>query len=249
MIKLLATIGTAGALLFGANATSTDVGGQYARTIIGTPSTMQNSASFNNGLLDPLNVARINTGDWFNLECKSDSSTATALTTAFLRAATNTPIIETSVVTVPETSNTASSSVYFIGFMSITGAAAEYTTYGSGCYFSASTTKNNWQAMCNNGGTMTIQDTGVASTSAPSNPGTTTKMRVEMNGSTARFFIATSSNNAFIQTNIITTNIPTTTSLTPLVSVGHIGAGTTGGVSPEPWVRYIRMWYRDPEWQ
>lgn len=298
--------------IFGANATSTDVGGQYARTIIGTPSTMQNSASFNNGLLDPLNVARINTGDWFNLECKAEFAKKTAqntgdltgsvisttlgypcgdfsyvedtngvsdyvttlgsgyirlrigasgttfaagdgmgmaFTTAFIRAATNTPIMETSVVTVPKTSNTASSSIYVIGFTNSTGVSADYAiTPTSGCFFTASTTQNNWRAVCNNGGTMTVQDTGVASTSAPSNPGTT-KMRVEMNGATARFFIATSSNNAFIQTNIITTNIPTAVSLNPQISVGHVGAGTTGGVSPELWVRYIRMWYRDPEWQ
>lgn len=287
-------------------ATTTDVSLiDYGRVIIGQPSNWQKIASMNNGLLDPLNVSRINTGDWFHIKCEGDYAKKTAqiaaditgsvlsttvgypcgdfsfiedanhlvdfvtsqgsgyirirpglaagtnaagdggglaLTTGFMRTGTSTPILEGSFNVLPYTSTT---SVYFFGFTSATGVNADYAAHPTGgCYITASTTQNNWRAVCKDGNNITIQDTGFASTTVSgSSTSPWLHARIEVNSTQARFYMATSTNE-FKVTNVITTNIPTATTLNPVVSVAQVSAG--GNSQPDLWVKWLRGWYKDP---
>jgi hypothetical protein len=256
-----------------------------------------------NGVLrDPLNVSRINTGDWFALVCNADFAKKTAantaditgsvqsttlgglcgdfsiiedangqvdyvvaagsgysrlrpgatgtvnaagdgigyaLTTAFMRTATNTPIMETSARI--QTNGNATSTLVIIGFTSATGVSADYAAAPTaGCYFTASTTQANIIAVCKDGATISMTDTGTASNTAQF-----IRYRVEMESGKGTFFMATSTGKWTNVANLVT-GIPLTTSLNPQVTIAGVSAGTIGG---ELWVRFVRAWYRDPEWQ
>lgn len=281
----------------GMNGNAMDVG----RMSIGYPSYGIWQWAQNGGLRDPLNVSRINTGDWFALECKAEFAKKTAqntaditgsvqsttlgglcgdfsiiedsngvvdyvvsqgsgytrfrpgtaggvnaagdgigyaLTTAFMRTATNTPMMETSARI--QSNGNATSTVVRIGFTSATGVSADYSAEPTaGCYFTASSTQANIKAVCKDGSTISIADTGTASNTA-----LFIRYRVEMETGKATFFMATSTGK---WTNVanLTTGVPLTTSLNPKVTIAGVSGGIIGG---ELWVRFIRAWYRDPEW-
>jgi len=166
-------------------------------------------------------------------------------TTAFLRHATNTPVMEATLR--KGASQNASTSITMVGFSAATGVSANYATDAQdGCMFVASTT-GNWKAVCR-ATTATIVDTGVASSSVTTGDGVFMKFRVELhnlNGTNYAVFRILQSKTASWQTvATINTNIPSGISLNPIVSIGKVSAG----LSPELHVGRIRVWYNDPLW-
>ena len=168
-------------------------------------------------------------------------------TTAFLRVATNTPVfLATARI---GASQNASTSIYMLGFSAATGVSADYATDAqNGCFFVASSTKANWQAVSRST-TATIVDTGVASSTVTTGDGAWRQFRVDMIGGPTPYCVfrikqsATASWGPPVAT--ISTNIPSAVSLNPITSVGKVSAG----LAPELHINRIRTWYNDPLWQ
>ena len=174
----------------------------------------------------------------------------------FVNTATNTPVME--VRGRIDTAQNASSSLFMIGFGNITQAGAgtlDFATVPTRfCGFIASTTKANWQAVCTNGSNATTTvDTGVASSTVFT--GTATSMydfRLEVSSTTARFFIRngptspTASSSQPVAT--ITTNIPNTTTVTPMVGTGSFKARAAANFASPFQVNRIRLWLKEALW-
>ena len=167
-------------------------------------------------------------------------------TTAFLRHATNTPVYLATVR--PGAVQNASTSIYMLGFSAATGVSANYATDAQdGCFFVASSTKANWQAVCRST-TATIVDTGVASSTVTTGDSAWRQFRIDMIGGPTPYAVfrikqsASASWGPPVAT--IATTMPTAVSLNPITSVGKVSAG----LSPELHVNRIRVWYNDPLW-
>lgn len=158
--------------------------------------------------------------------------------------ATTTPIME-SLVKVETFNATGTSAI--IGFTNTAPTGSSFEVQPTvGCYFNASTTKGNWQAVCQTSASAITQiDTGVASssdTSAGNLSGRYYKLRIQVISSNlVKFFIGTSENN-YIWQGSISTNIPiATTNTFPEVYVSR----TTAGQSPSNlFVKRIQLWWK-----
>lgn len=162
-----------------------------------------------------------------------------------MSAATNTPVIETTLrLTDPRS---ASSTAVYVGFTNVnpTGSSFEVAPT-SGCYFTASSTRLNWAAVCGSAGTFTVVDTGVASTTGLGGAGAASNgsfnlFRVEMDNTKANFYIQTPT--ASMKKFVITTNYPATVGV-----VGGIYYGKLTVAPQSPGVEFINAkgWWRQP---
>lgn len=126
----------------------------------------------------------------------------------FLRAATSTPVLE--VTARIGTAQNASTTQFYLGFTNVTtsGTAID-TAPTAGCFFTASSTEANWRAVCRTAlGTGTYQDTGVASSTVTTGSGAFRLFRIEMDGTTARFYIQQPNGN-LVKTNEISHSLTT----------------------------------------
>jgi hypothetical protein len=141
--------------------------------------------------------------------------------------------------------NNATTSAY-IGFTNLNPNGTTFETAPTiGCYFIASSTKSNWQALCSTSATvLTIVDTGFASTT---NPVSVTspfyRFRIELDNTTANFYIQASTTGEMKQVARITTTYPNTTQLNPGIHLGRVGtAGTNSAIN----FFDLRVWWRTP---
>lgn len=142
----------------------------------------------------------------------------------WLIAATSTPVME--VTARINTVQNATTSNFFIGFTNViySGTAIE-TLPTAGCAFMASSTGANWKAVCRTAlATGTYQDTGVASSTVLTGTGAFRKFRIEMDATTARFYIQEPGGNLVLR-NTITHSLTTQT-----LNAGiHYTRGTVAG--------------------
>lgn len=162
--------------------------------------------------------------------------------TAWLASGTNTPVMQLHAR--PNTAN-ASSTVFLIGFSTSTGVTAGATIQTedpkvAGCYFIATTTAN-WQAVCAtaNYALKTQVDTGIASSTTIGGSGQWREFRIELSSTAAYFYIESVGDTGFTRVATITTNIPTTLSLNPTISVGKNSAGLSPSIDIGG---YVRTW-------
>lgn len=169
-----------------------------------------------------------------------------AFSTAFMRLATNTPVMEVSARV--GSSGNASSTFYQIGFFNGTGLSPDYaSTPTQGCGFLASTTEANWIFVCINGATMSFTNTGNATSSAGATnvDGIFYDFRIEANGTSACGWMRKSRSANWVFVACKTGgSLPLTTSLNPTVAVGKNSAG----LSPDLHLRNARVWWYDPQW-
>lgn len=146
-----------------------------------------------------------------------------APTAGFLLFATSTPIFEAT-VRINAVQNYATTTQAFIGFSNIASAGTTYETAPTaGCYFTASSTQNNWQAMCRTSAAAnTIVDTGIASTTVTTGDSVPYTFLIEADNDGAKFFIRQSEANTLNQVAYITTNVPTSTAMNAGVHLGRI---------------------------
>lgn len=145
---------------------------------------------------------------------------------------TTTPRMEV-LLSAPEAVSTTTEYNVGFGTAGTNGNAANFSTWG--CFFSASTTQN-WMAVANNSGTMTIVNTGISTSTSYQ------RLRVEIAESSCKFFAATSYNSGLTQVANITTNVPTqNVGLTPaFVQVRRITGGTA--ILPAISIASFRFW-------
>lgn len=151
---------------------------------------------------------------------------------------TTTPVMEVSARINPTTSTTTN---YYIGFTNVNYNGSAYETGPtSGCYFTASSTTANWQAVCEAASTLTQVDTGVASSTSVTALGGWYRFRIEADSNNARFWMQTTDAGAMTVVADITTNLPTV-GTTPGVFVSY---GTGGAANNFDLMRF-RVWWRD----
>lgn len=161
---------------------------------------------------------------------------------------TSTPVMEV-VARVANPQNATSTAIY-MGFVQFTGGVngSQYeVTPASGCYFTASSTRANWAAVCGSSSTYTVVDTGVASSTSLSASGSFYKFRIET-GTTVRFYIA-STTAPYTKVAEISTNVPNSSavSVTPLLA--HTRQSATAGfntsaTSPGLDFVHVRVWVK-----
>jgi hypothetical protein len=160
---------------------------------------------------------------------------------ALFYAATSTPVIEALVRI--NTPLNATSSFFYLGFSNqqTVGTAFE-TEPTNGCYFEASSTKANWQAVCkkSSGSFITQVDTGIASSTSVTATGEFMRLRVEFGMTRADFYIQKSSAAMIKVASITGSPLATTTLLSPVLEV----ANTTGGLPKLFDFQYLRLWWR-----
>lgn len=192
-------------------------------------STATTNGGYAFGRLEPaVAVAAEGTGVWL-----------AAPSAGFLIAATSTPVLEAT-ARLASVQN-ATSSNYFIGFTNVaTGGTAIDTLPTAGCFFTASSTQANWRAVCRTAlATGTYQDTGIASSTVLTGTGAFKKFRIEMDSTTARFYIQLANGN-LVKTNEITHSLTTQT-----MNAGiHIARPLAGLTAPIDFFR-LRVWWRD----
>lgn len=155
----------------------------------------------------------------------------------------STPIIE--VVARIGTPANASSTRFYIGFPSVNIISNQFDVDPAiGCYFAASSTQANWQALCRTSSTAVTQvNTGVASTSNVSTSGEFRLFRIEATGTQVSFYIKTPTG-PLTKVATITSNIPNTNALTTTPhSVYYSRQQGTAVVTFD--VMRIRSWWRD----
>lgn len=164
-----------------------------------------------------------------------------APSTGFIIAATSTPVLE--VTARLSTVQNATSSNYFIGFSNVaTGGTAIDTLPTAGCFFTASSTQANWRAVCRTAlATGTYEDTTFASSTVLTGTGGFRKFRIEMDATTARFYMMNGASGTLVKTNTIAHNLTTQT----LNAGVHIARpGIVGLTAPIDFFR-LRTWWAD----
>lgn len=136
-----------------------------------------------------------------------------------------------------------STSRLYIGFFNINTAGTTFETPPTaGCYFTASSTKANWQALCSTSNSLqTITDTGVASSTVTTGTGGFRKFRIEADRAGARFFIQSTEAGGLSQVAYITTNVPTTTAMSSGIYESRTAVGTALLFD----FYRLRHWWRD----
>lgn len=135
-------------------------------------------------------------------------------------------------------SNTVGTTTRYIGF-SNTNPSSTFSSAAptAGCYFTASSTINDWFAVCQTTATnVTVFDTGIAS-----NTPDFIRFRIEMDSSNAKFYTQTAGSNLKLST-AISTNFPSTIALTPGIYESTMSAGKP--VADEIDTQYIRFWFK-----
>lgn len=140
--------------------------------------------------------------------------------------ASTTPVME--VVGRTNNANGASSTAVYIGFTNVNSAGTSFETPPTiGCYFTASSTTMNWQALCRSSAAAVTQiDTGVASSTGTSGLSRYVRFRLEMDNVSTRFYIGDRVI-SFRKIAEITTNRPAVTNvLIPGVYYASVDGGT-----------------------
>lgn len=165
---------------------------------------------------------------------------------AFLTT-TSTPIFEAGARILQ--SQFATTSIFVLGFVNKTTASSDLEIEPSrGCFFMASTSLANWQALCRTSITnTTVVDTGVASTTNSLGDSSYFKFRVEMTANFANFYMASTTAKGFRKVALIATNIPSSdpgggATLSPDIFLGKTLAGNASGID----INYIRVWFYQP---
>lgn len=130
------------------------------------------------------------------------------LNTGWITAATSTPILEVNARI--NTVQNATTTNFFIGFTNVnySGTAID-TLPTAGCFFTASSTQANWRAVCRTAlATGTYEDTGIASSSVTTGTGNFRRFRIELDSTTARFYVMTPSG-TLVKTNEINHGLTT----------------------------------------
>lgn len=161
--------------------------------------------------------------------------------------ATSTPIMET-VVRIDQPQN-ATSTKFFFGFSNLTPSGTTFETDPTlGCWFSASSSKANWQAECRTSmAANTTVDTGIASSTSITSTGNFMRLRLEMDANAATFYIQ-KNGTPMQKVAVISTNYPAnsqgvSTGFSGVgMWIGSISAGLANGLD----MNYIRMWYYQP---
>lgn len=156
-----------------------------------------------------------------------------------ITVATNTPVMEALVrIENPQNSTTTS---YFVGLTDINPAGTSFEVDPTGgCYFTASSTQPNWQAVCRTSATAITQvNTGIASSTTLTGAGKFMLLRIEADRTTTRFYIASSTDPLRLVATI-TTNRPTL-GLTPGV---YYANGATAGSAINFDIVYLDYWGR-----
>lgn len=156
-----------------------------------------------------------------------------------------------SIFTVAETGAIGTSSRY-VGFTNTdssgTGMSVEPT---AGCYFVASSTQANWQALCRTSATAVTQvNTVFSSTTSAVNTLTTEgfmyRFRIEADNNSAKFYVSSPLQAMTLVANIAT-NYPNTTALNAGVYVAQV-TGTAGGFIPGIIIGKIDVWAKKTLW-
>lgn len=158
-----------------------------------------------------------------------------------LGISTSTPIIQAAVRII--TPNLATSSNFYVGLINSAVYVSNFWSLPtSGCYFTASTTQANWQAVCSNGGVSTQVNTGVASSSQTSINGAFRLLRLQVTPTTANFYIAQNDPANFTLVATINTNIPVTV---PLHAGIYLINGTNANPTITPAIDLLnaRLWW------
>lgn len=164
-----------------------------------------------------------------------NSGGALTLTRDF-SAATNTPIMEGSIVRGSGSSLLATSTVYF-GFTNTSPSGSSFETPPTaGCYFTASTTQNNWIATCHSGASTYA---GFVNTNIATTTSNFTRFRIEMTNSEARFYTQSAGSNLTKIATMSGANYPSTPVLVPWTMVAD---DATGGITSNLDINYLRVW-------
>lgn len=155
---------------------------------------------------------------------------------------TSTPVMETMARIVDQRS--AVTAAYYIGFSNWPNTTPS-TAPTAGCYFTASSTTQNWQAVCRTSATSVTQvDTGIASSTNKTSTtgGDFFKFRLEQDRNAATFYMA-SSTAGLRKVAVITSNLASNTLIEPAIGLGATGAGSQ--------VRnleflYLKLWFHVP---
>lgn len=163
---------------------------------------------------------------------------------AWLTFTKNTPILEAQMAI----NGQATGTLFYLGFTNLNNAASSFEVAPTqGCYFTASTSKANWQAICSTSASaMTIVDTGVASSTVVNGRGTPMRFRLQSNGSVTSFYIGTTTSN-FVNVANISSNIPaSTTRLMPSMYMSWIAAAAASNTRDMEWSRLKLMYQNNP---
>lgn len=155
--------------------------------------------------------------------------------------ATSTPVFE-SVMRITTPTN-ATSSYFYFGFVNtnVAGSTFELEPTG-GCFFMASTSLANWQAICRTSiANTTIVDTGFASSTSATTVGRFQRFRISADVDGVDFYMG-SSTAPLRQVARITTNVSTTTTYNAGLFVAHLTAGLAKGIE----FNRIKLWLNQP---
>ena len=158
--------------------------------------------------------------------------------------ATSTPIMEAVVSAAPLGTATwgVGSTTAYVGMINIDTSGTTFEVAPTaGCYFTASTTAANWQAVCQTSSVNITQiDTGLSTTSP-----NFYRFRVEMDNNEARFYTQSTSTRLTLLAKVSGANYPATTKLSPAVLLAR---GGTSGQIANLFIEDIRVWFRRTLW-
>lgn len=164
-----------------------------------------------------------------------------SMATAFLNAASSTPLMD--VKFRQGTMENATSTINMqlrVGFQSTTGLSPDYAAANQvGCYFTASTTKANWIAVCRDTNETNI-DTGIASSTVKTGNGGWFRGYIMIKGTTAYFQLISIKDGKKAEVTM-TSNVPQTTLLNPTLSMAKTGVTS---VQNELQFQWLRVWYK-----
>jgi len=156
---------------------------------------------------------------------------------SFSRLATTTPRFE-AVATIfaqGASFNSATSSAY-IGFINTLPEATTFETAPTaGCYFTASSTISDWQAVCSTSASaMTIVPTGLSSTTD-----SFIRFRIDTFNDRARFYLQTSTTTLKLVAEISTNYPASTDNIVPTMMMARSTSGTIAAIM----FKYVRVWW------
>lgn len=155
-----------------------------------------------------------------------------------LVSATSTPVIE--ITARINAVQNATTTQHFLGFFAGPILTNLNSSPTSGCFFAASSTQPNWQAICGTSATaQTMVNTGVASSTVVTGTGQAYRFRVQMDNTHADFFIQSTQNGALRKVASISTNYPATTALFGGIYYYGVTAGTPDTLDVFGW----RHWF------
>ncbi len=154
---------------------------------------------------------------------------------------TTTPVVE---VIARISTPLATTTAWTIGFSNAAngGGVSRQLEPSSGCYFEASSTLANWQAICKNNGTATIVDTLIASSTSFTAAGQFYRFRIEMDANAANFYIQATTSLAKVAS--ITTNLPTSATTNPDVEITMFENTNSANQAKTFDIASIRYWFR-----